>query len=184
MDKKEAILNSALELFTTKGFDNTSTTLITKNAEVGTGTLFLYFKTKVELINELFLSIKKETYDIIKQISEYEMITEDVMKQLWVSLINWGLKNPKKMRFIRQYSSSPYITKLTKDQQEAESELLKSQIQKAIEEGILKEYPITLIIEVTFALNYAVIFYLLRIKNYNDKLIDSFFPLVWDMIKR
>ena len=43
-DKKKKILESALKLFNEKGIDNTPTTLISKEAEVATGTLYTYFK--------------------------------------------------------------------------------------------------------------------------------------------
>jgi AcrR family transcriptional regulator len=184
MDKRDAILNSALELFISRGFDNTSTTLITKNAGVGTGTLFNHFNNKVELINSLYLSIKKEIMDVLRLISAYEMITEDVMRLLWQLMVRWGLENPEKMRFIRQYNSSPYITSLTREQQEAESLLLKSQTQKAVEEGVLKDYPVDLIMEASFSLMHTLIFYLLRTENYDEDLIESMFPLVWDLIKK
>ena len=60
-DKKKKILESALKLFVEKGIDNTSTSLISKEAGVATGTLYLYFKTKVALISELGTSIQEES---------------------------------------------------------------------------------------------------------------------------
>ena len=57
-DKREAILKTALNLFTERGFHNTPTSLIAKEAGVATGTLFHYFKNKEILINELYLHIK------------------------------------------------------------------------------------------------------------------------------
>ena len=75
--KKDEILKSALELFTTRGFDNTSTTLITKNAGVGTGTLFTYFENKVELINTLYMEIKKELSKTLEPLIDFEVINED-----------------------------------------------------------------------------------------------------------
>ena len=60
-DKKKKILESALKLFNEKGIDNTPTTLISKEAEVATGTLYTYFNTKVDLISELGNSIQEES---------------------------------------------------------------------------------------------------------------------------
>ena len=53
-DKKTAIMNTALKLFTERGFHGTSTAQISKELGVGTGTLFNYFPTKEELINSLY----------------------------------------------------------------------------------------------------------------------------------
>ena len=59
-DKKQAILDSALQLFVKKGFNATSTASIAKAAGVATGTLFHHFPTKKDIMSQLFLSIKQE----------------------------------------------------------------------------------------------------------------------------
>lgn len=50
MDKRKAIMEAALKLFTERGFHGTTTTQISKEAGVATGTLFNYFPTKEDLI--------------------------------------------------------------------------------------------------------------------------------------
>ena len=45
-DKREAILETALVLFTERGFYGTPTAMISREAGVATGTLFFYFKNK------------------------------------------------------------------------------------------------------------------------------------------
>ena len=60
-DKKKKILESALKLFIEKGIDNTSTSLISKEAGIAAGTLYIYFETKVALISELGTSIQEES---------------------------------------------------------------------------------------------------------------------------
>lgn len=64
--KKEQILASALELFVTLGFHGASTSAIAKNAGISNGILFHYFKTKEELIIELYIEIKKGMMDALE----------------------------------------------------------------------------------------------------------------------
>ena len=47
--KRNSLLNSALDLFTRHGYQGTSIEMITENAGVSTGTFYLYFKNKVEV---------------------------------------------------------------------------------------------------------------------------------------
>ncbi len=47
--KKNALLESALELFTQHGYQGTSIEMITENIGFSTGTFYLYFKNKVEI---------------------------------------------------------------------------------------------------------------------------------------
>ena len=54
------ILEAALRLFTTQGFDATPTAQISKEANVSTGTFFHYFPNKNAILEQLFLLIKKD----------------------------------------------------------------------------------------------------------------------------
>ena len=53
MLKKEALLESAYELFTTLGFHKTSISDIASGAGVAKGTFYLYFRDKSAIRNEL-----------------------------------------------------------------------------------------------------------------------------------
>lgn len=53
--KREQILNVALGVFQEKGYANTSIMDIAKRANMGKGTLYLYFKSKEELLHSVFM---------------------------------------------------------------------------------------------------------------------------------
>lgn len=52
-EKKDALLNTAFELFTTKGINKTSITDIADKAGVAKGTFYLYFTDKYDIRNKL-----------------------------------------------------------------------------------------------------------------------------------
>lgn len=54
--KRNALLNAAFELFTVKGFSQTSVNDITEKAGVAKGTFYLYFKDKDDIRNQLISS--------------------------------------------------------------------------------------------------------------------------------
>jgi len=54
-DKREAILNAASEVFATEGFHNTKLSKVSEIAGIGTGTVYLYFKSKEAILEELFI---------------------------------------------------------------------------------------------------------------------------------
>ena len=66
-DKRDAILETALALFTERGFYGTPTAMISREAGVATGTLFFYFKTKEELIDTLYRHIKSEAAAALRE---------------------------------------------------------------------------------------------------------------------
>lgn len=53
--KREHILRAALEVFKEKGYANTSIMDIARRANMGKGTLYLYFKNKDELLYSVFM---------------------------------------------------------------------------------------------------------------------------------
>jgi len=86
-NKRQRIFEAALKLFVENGIDNTTTSLISKEAGVATGTLYLYFKNKTDLINELYLSSKQENLAITcKDISTVE-ISYESLKKTWMDAI-------------------------------------------------------------------------------------------------
>ena len=89
--KRELILDAALEMFVNNGFENSPTSKIAKEAGVATGTLFHYFKTKEDLINELYLETKKNmVYALKKDLSKAVTLRQKI-ECIWYNAIKWGL---------------------------------------------------------------------------------------------
>src|SRR5262245_40748213 len=57
-DKKQAILAAALDLFAVKGYHGTAVPEIAEAAKVGAGTVYRYFQSKEQLVNELYRNWK------------------------------------------------------------------------------------------------------------------------------
>jgi len=104
--KKEALLDSALQLFTEKGIAETSVSEIAKDAQMAKGTFYLYFKDKYEIRDCL---IARQTHSIFHQAQRevvplFEKITpekvEDGILYLVENVIDQFTKNPEILRFI------------------------------------------------------------------------------------
>ncbi len=184
-EKEQKILDAALILFVERGFHGTSTAEIAKTAGVATGTLFHYFKTKEDLINSLYLYTKEGMYCEIEGQFHDEAPLKDNLKELWCKFIDFAVKNPHKFQFILTFHTSPYITTLTKEQLETQTDALLDVYKKGIQDKEIKEVPFEIILEffwgnVVSTLNY--------INKYPEKLgaetLDQSFELFWDGISR
>ena len=60
--KKEALFNTAYELFTTKGINSTAISDIVEKAGVAKGTFYLYFKDKYDIKNKLIAHKTNELF--------------------------------------------------------------------------------------------------------------------------
>lgn len=109
MSKREQILETALELFTEHGFRGTSTAEISKQAGVATGTLFHHFKSKEELIEELYLGAKTDLADYLQAACTDANGMEEKIKRLWFAYVNWAISHESQYRFFKHCEASPYI---------------------------------------------------------------------------
>lgn len=110
MTKRKKILQTAMNLFIKKGIQNTSTASIAKEAGVATGTLFHHFKTKEELVYELYglifdslITYHKERFN--KDENAYERV-----RQLWHLNIEWGMKHVEYANFLERYAFHFYAS--------------------------------------------------------------------------
>jgi len=109
-DKRKAILDAAMELFADRGIGHAPTSAISSAAEVAEGTLFTYFKTKDELINELFRELRKE---MDRELADYPF-TADARTRLrfiWDRYVNLAMTYPKRLRVLRQLRDSGRLLK-------------------------------------------------------------------------
>jgi AcrR family transcriptional regulator len=175
-DKKKRILEAALKLFTEKGIDNTSTALISKEADVAAGTIYLYFENKVDLINKLYLSIKEES-----MVSSFLYLLEhsvgyESLEKVWLENVEWGVNNPNKFRFIMQFDLSPYHTKDTKAKTPDFGKKWIKLIEDGIKNKILKDLPPRYISEFFSAHFIFTVEYIIETKTNERKIFfDTFF---------
>ncbi len=70
LDKKERILKAAIEVFAHRGFENSSVSDVASHAGVANGTVYLYYKNKVDMFIQAMQSVITERLSQIKQIIE------------------------------------------------------------------------------------------------------------------
>lgn len=186
LDKKQALLDTALTLFVSQGFHATSTASIAKQAGVATGTLFHHFTSKDELMKQLFLGIKQEFADAIKdQISQKGDIKSDA-QHLWQVAINWAIENPLKQEFFQQYSMSPSIPAAIR--QQAMNDILSFMgelILQGQKTGELANYPLSLMQDSCHGQFLAATRYFLDHPETweNDEHKQASFSMFWNAMK-
>lgn len=185
MTKKEKIIEAAIRLFCSLGFQNTSTTKITKEAGVGTGTLFLYFKSKDELVNSIYMEIKREMMDYHKVFAYESLPFKDQLQEFWSNIVNWGVSNPDKFKFMMQFKNSPYISQLTVQEIQEEHRYVEDVMNQAIVEGVIIDQPFEFLITVFTSQFNAIIQYLNTQERaaYQD-MIQTSFEVLWNGIKK
>ena len=180
-DKRTAIIETALKLFTERGFHGTSTAQISKEAGVATGTLFNYFPTKEDLINSLYFKVKGELSRSMGKGIEIESSFQDRLRRLWSNLIKWGIDNQEEFLFVDQFCSSPYITKFTREEVMKEYVFLRNLVNEGIKTGEIKDFSPELTIAMFYQGGRAVVNLIFNSDPSQDKseLIENGFQIIW-----
>ena len=96
-DRRNAILSAAARVIAAQGL-GASTAAIAKEAGVSNGSLFVYFETKVILLNELYVSLKTEMGAESLAGLPGEGDARAQLRHVWDQWLRWATANPEKRR--------------------------------------------------------------------------------------
>src|ERR1700760_2887354 len=96
-EKRRAILDAAVEEIAESGL-SAATAKIAKRAGLAEGTLFTYFASKDELLNELYVEIKGETYRRLNQDFPLTGTLRERARHIWTVYLQWAMEKPKERR--------------------------------------------------------------------------------------
>lgn len=180
MDKRELLLEAATKLFVERGLHATPTSAISKEAGVSAGILFHYFKTKDDLIDELYVSIKNEFTAAI--LNDLERVTSDLgkLRLIWSNSFNWALDNDLKFKFLLQLDNTTCSERVkTNPEIVKKYELFNNLIQQYINKGLIKSIDTHFIMSSIFGLITSMITYLTQFpEKRNDQV---FIEQAWEM---
>jgi AcrR family transcriptional regulator len=184
-DKRENFLNAALKLFVTHGVQNTSTAAIAKEAGTAAGTLFLYFPTKQDLINELVLQISHDQSDYMKTLLDPSLPVQERFFTIWQGCIRWFMEHREAYEYIQQVRDTGMVKEDIIQASAKSFAYFYDAIQKGMDEGALKLYPL----EVIGAFLYQDIVAVMSLMRKEDSLekqeeiIQAGFDIFWDGIR-
>ncbi|MBD9435736.1 TetR/AcrR family transcriptional regulator [Pseudoxanthomonas sp. PXM03] len=111
-EKREAILAAAAELVSSLG-TGAPTAKIAAAAGVAEGTLFTYFATKDDLLNELLVDIETQLAQALLISCQGAKSPRERVQRVWECLVEWGTTNPVQRRAMRQLKVSDRISAQT-----------------------------------------------------------------------
>ncbi|BDD02936.1 TetR/AcrR family transcriptional regulator [Aureibacter tunicatorum] len=189
MGKREQIVQAALELFCTEGFQATSTAKISKKAGVATGTLFIYFNSKQELINQLYLESKKEMSQMIHGELRDGLTPKEQLWRFWYCSVIWAIDNSLKFRFLNQFRTSAFISKLIKEEVDTLFEDFDILMRKYVDEGVFGDYSIEVVYTSYTGQFMEMIHYVLNSNTMTEdeeiaKFVTDSFQILWEGVAK
>jgi AcrR family transcriptional regulator len=143
--RREQFLQAALRLFVERGVGGTSTAAIAREAGSATGTLFLYFPTKQDLINELILEISREQSAFIRSLLTPEMEARQMFYTIWRGSIDWFLEHRDAYQYQQQVRDSVLLDEAVIQQTAVNLGYYFQAVEKGRHSGAIKPYSVELV---------------------------------------
>jgi AcrR family transcriptional regulator len=108
-DKREAIVDAALELFVERGFYGTAVPEIADRAGVGAGTIYRYFESKEALVNAIYREQKMRFGHLAMNEFPATAPTREQFRTLWMRMAAFATQNPKAFVFMELHHHQRYL---------------------------------------------------------------------------
>lgn len=183
-NKRKAIGDAAINLIITVGFSDTSMSRIAREAKVSPATIYTYFENKEDMLNKLYLMVKRNFSDCLLKGFDPQMPIKEGLRLIFNNVCNSFKANPKHFIFMEFYASSPLVNKISKELATAYYKPIYSFIERGKKEKVLKDVPSEMISAYCF---YPIANMLKSRHNegrkLNEKELENIFLMMWNAVK-
>jgi TetR/AcrR family transcriptional regulator, repressor of fatR-cypB operon len=139
-DRRREILDAALELFVERGFHGTAVPEIAQRAGVGLGTIYRYFESKDQLVNELYRAWKAQLGEAIAQAS-LQGTPRQQFHAIWERMLAFVHDHPKGFEFVELHHHAPYLDDESRAQEKRMHDFGVALVMHAQSEGRMRAGP-------------------------------------------
>lgn len=180
-DKRNAILAAATEVVAEQG-PAAPTARIAKLAGVAEGSLFTYFATKDELLNQLYLELKSDLRQAMLAPAADADNARKRLRQAWRQYVHWGVSYPEKRKVLAQLGVSDRISAQSKAEGQRGFSEINGLLQESIAGGALKERPAAFVGAIMAALAEATMDFMAKDPAQAEEYAASGFEAFWNAI--
>ena len=182
--KRDALVKATICLVNNNGFHATPMSKIAKMANVSPATIYLYFKNKQDLANQVYMEVKAEFSDFAFKDYDKEMSVEEGFQKIWMNIATFKLREVDHALFLSQCDNTPMIDDESRQQSLKHLEPLVELWERGKKEGILKP----LSPYVLYAFTIYPITFLMNIENgglckVDQEALEKAYSAAWDSIK-
>ena len=179
-EKRDALLRSAVREIAQAGL-GASTAKIAKGAGLAEGTMFIYFASKDELLNELFLELKTEVYRRIHAEFPHDSGLRDRVRHVWTEYLLWAMEKPEERKVSVLLNLSDVISAATRKRMEAERGAVAQTMAEVGKRGSFRDLPAGFASVAMSAMQEAVMEVAAKKPKQSGKLLGRAFEAFWRM---
>jgi TetR/AcrR family transcriptional regulator, repressor of fatR-cypB operon len=184
-EKRDAILEAALELFAERGFDGTAVPQLAEKARVGAGTIYRYFENKEALVNALFQREKSRLLAAVLADFPFDRPPREQFRVFFCRMASLAKHNPLSAAFLELHHHAPYLDQASRDIEERGNQLIETAVRAAIEQEVMKDLSPRLICAIVLGIFDGLLrAWLDRRIELDRETISSAEQCAWEAIRR
>ncbi|AHG81766.1 Transcriptional regulator acrR protein [Bibersteinia trehalosi USDA-ARS-USMARC-188] len=177
------ILRAADSLMARKGIQYLSTHKIAKEAGVSVGTIYLYFKDKEELLNQLVRHLFNEFHHFVKTHYDPTLAFFEQYRQLWLATWEFMQSNPNVVANMHQYESLPTFQTMILSCIDNQELAWCQFIENGKREGVIAPLPSYVLMAMSMKVTWELMYMqLLRKETLSDAVIEEVIVRTWKTI--
>jgi AcrR family transcriptional regulator len=180
-DKRAAIMSAAARVIAAQGLAAPTAT-IAKEAGVSNGSLFTYFDTKADLLNQLYLELKAEMGAAALGGPPAGGDVRERIFTMWSGWLRWAAASPEKRRALAQLGVSDEITAATHQAASRAMAGFAEILERSRENGPMRDTPLMFVVSLANAVADTTIDFIIADPANADALGRGGFEALWRMI--
>ena len=180
-DKRDAIITAATRVIAAQGL-SAATATIAREAGVSNGSLFTYFETKADLLNQLYVELKGEMGAAsLKGLPAGDDIQAQ-MFHMWQHWLRWATTAPEKRRTLAHLGVSDEITAESRRIASLAMTEVRLMLERSREHGPMRHAPLAFVVSLMNGLAEATIDFMIHDPAHAYQHCQEGFDACWRVI--
>jgi len=129
---RDAVIAEAIE----QGFGSASVSGVVNRAQVSAGTIYVHYANKDDMLQKVFLEIKREFHAIMCLANE-ELHSDKMIRRMWFDMFDFVSERPSDFLFLEYGSAAHFLTPEQKSEVDGMYAEINTMVQRGIEDGTL-----------------------------------------------
>ena len=179
--KRSAIIAAATRVFAAQGL-SAATAAIAKEAGVSNGSLFIYFETKSDLLNQLFLDLKAEMAAAALEGLPFKSSSRKQLLYMWSHWLRWATSYPERRQTLAHLSVAKEITQESRQIASRSLAGIAEILERSRKNGPMRDAPRELLFALLSALADTTMDFMIRDPANADEHCMAAFKAIWQMV--
>jgi len=149
-DRRESILDAAVQCFVERGFYGTAIPLIAEKAEIAAGTIYHYFESKEILVNALYKQWKTTIAQRVFTAFPPAAPVREQFQVMWHVMVDFAMSEPIVFAFIELHNHASYLDAESLAIDRTVKDFTAAVIKRAQTDGLVKPLDSHVLMELVF----------------------------------